>query len=193
VSMAKKTIALVIAFILLVWGAKYYQDHYTTIQPSSTNSTKKPPPTWGGDSGSPFIVPPPSDPKLQLGIYAEDPTNVSSPEVLQAINWSENGPLYPGQDVNKSIYIKNEGDLAFKLNLSTSDWRFQDYNKTELSHVYQQYFNLTWNYDNAVVAVDEVKPLALTLSISPLIENVTTFSFNIIISRITINTDEGKL
>lgn len=183
-SMAKKTIVLVIAFLLLVLGARYYQDHYVAIQPSSTNSTKKMPPTWGGPGGSPIIVPPNPNPKLLLGIYAEDP-NASSPdapEPLQAINWSDNGPLYPGQDVNKSMYVKNEGDLAFKLSLATSNWHFQDYNKTELSQDYQQYFNLTWNYDNATIAVDEVKPLALSLLISPLIENVTTFSFDIIIT-----------
>jgi hypothetical protein len=179
--MAKKTIALVVAFLLLVWSAKYYQDHYT-IQPSPTNSTKKPMPSWGGPE-SPIIVPPSPNPELQLGIYVEDPSNVSSPEVLQAINWSASDPLYPGESRNSSIYVKNEGDVfAFKLNLSTSNWHFQDYNNTELSQDHQQYFNLTWNYDDTVIAVDEVKPLTLTLSISPLIENVTTFSFDIIIT-----------
>jgi len=181
----KKTIVLVVAFLLLIWSTKYYQDHYA-IEPSPTNSTKKPMPSWGGP-GSPIIVPPSPNPNLQLSIYVEDPNSDSPPEVLQAINWSASGasgPLYPGESRNTSMYAKNEGDLAFKLNLSTSNWHFQDYNNTELSQDHLQYFNLTWNYDDAVIAVDEVKPLTLTLSISPLIENVTTFSFDIIITMI---------
>ena len=48
--------------------------------------------------------------------------------------------------------------------------------------IYQRYFTLTWNYDNSTIAVNEVKPVIFTLSISSNITDVATFSFDIIVT-----------
>jgi hypothetical protein len=177
--MARKTIALVLALLVLVCSVKYYQDHHVN-QPSYDQKAL----ALLGALDSPMIInsPPDTPPDvLKLGIYTNDPSN-NTPTPSQSINWSAAGSLYPGQGKNNLIYVRNEGNTPINLTLSTSGWSFQDSNGTELSQDYRQYFNLTWNYDNSTIAIYEVKPITLTLTISPSIANVARFFFNIIIN-----------
>jgi hypothetical protein len=180
VIMAKKTIALVLAFLVLVWGVKYYQDHYV----SQSRSNQKPSITLDAFD-SPIIINPPAnnlpDVSLKLGVYTNSPSNSTS-KPSQSINWSAAAPLYPGQSRNCLIYVRNEGNTPVNLTLSTSNWSFQDSDGTELSLGYRQYFNLAWNYDNSTITVDEVKPITLALTVSPFIMHVTRFFFSIIIN-----------
>jgi hypothetical protein len=80
------------------------------------------------------------------------------------------------------VYFRNEGNVPISLYLSTSDWAFQDVAGKSLSQSYQQYFTLTWDYDNSKIAVNETRSIIFTLAISQNIIDVATFSFSIIVT-----------
>lgn len=119
---------------------------------------------------------------VKLGVYASDPS-VGQPVALQVIDWSAFGSLVPGQSVNSSkVYLKNEGSVPVTLALSATGWAFQDSGGGSLSQSYQQYFVLSWNYDNRKIGVNETRGVTFTLSISPSIVNVATFSFRLVVT-----------
>lgn len=119
---------------------------------------------------------------IKLGIYGNDPSK-SQPQALQAIDWSAYGSLAPGQSVNSSkAYLRNEGEVPITLSLFAADWSFKDSAGNSLSQSYQQYFTLTWNYDNSLIDVNEVRAVLFTLTISPRIVDVATFSFRLVVT-----------
>ena len=168
------------------------------LPPSQLPSQQEPPksskptlpnqmgPPQSSEPTSPIIVTPStpvtstqpvSNPKLSA--YSVDPfTNQSKP--LTGIDWSSERPILPGQTRNSSqIYFKNEGDMPVTLYLSTSGWIFEDSAGRVLAQDYRQYFSLSWDYDNSTVAVNEMKPVTFTLTISPAVVDVVRFSFEI--------------
>ena len=119
---------------------------------------------------------------VKLGVYGNDPSK-SQPQALQAIDWSAYGSLVPGQSVNGSkAYLRNEGKVPITLSLSAADWVLQDSAGNPLSQSFQQYFTLTWDYDNSLMGVNEVRSVTFTLAISPRIVDVATFSFRLIVT-----------
>jgi hypothetical protein len=88
---------------------------------------------------------------------------------VSSVDWSV---LEPGSAENKTIYIKNTGNSAATLTLETDTWV-----PTNAS----TYIGLTWNYDGQPLAPDAVVEVILTLTISEDIEDITTFSFDILI------------
>lgn len=119
---------------------------------------------------------------IKLGVYGNNPSR-SQPQALQAIDWSADGSLVPGQGVNSSkVYLRNEGNVPIALALSAADWVFQDSVGGSLSQSYQQYFALTWDYDNSKIGVNETRAVSFTLTISPRIVDVATFSFRLVIT-----------
>jgi hypothetical protein len=119
---------------------------------------------------------------VKLGVYGNDPSR-SQPQALQAIDWSAYGSLVPGQSVNSSkVYLRNEGNVPVTLALSAADWAFQNSSGSSLSQSYQQYFALTWNYDNARIGVNETRAVTFSLTLSPSIVDVATFSFRLVVT-----------
>lgn len=99
------------------------------------------------------------------------------------VDWSNEGSITPGESRNSSkLNFKNEGDTPVRLYLSTSDWTFKDKAGKMLSQDYAQYFRLTWDYDNSIIAANEIKPVTLTLFVSPILTQVETFAFNIVVT-----------
>jgi hypothetical protein len=99
-----------------------------------------------------------------------------------AIDWSADGPIIPGQGRNSPVlYFLNEGNVPITMSLSSSNWSFKDSLGNPLSGDYRQYFSLTWNYDNSVLQLYQAKPVVLTLTVSPDLWNVATFSFDLVI------------
>jgi hypothetical protein len=156
--------------------------------PSESPSTSQPMQS-SVTSGSPIIVTTSTKSNstqiasdIKLGIYGNDPSK-SPAQGVQAINWSANGPLAPGQNMSSTkVYLRNEGNMPVVLGLSASNWAFQDSVGGSLSQSYQQYFALTWDYDNSKIAVDEIRSVVFTLTISPSIVNVKEFSFSIVVT-----------
>ena len=102
-----------------------------------------------------------------VGVYWDNActNNVTS------IDW---GFLEPGATVNKTVYIKNEGNTPMMLNITTDNW-----NPASAS----ENITLSWNREGYVLnTTAPVVQAILTLSVSPNISGITSFSFDIIIT-----------
>jgi len=101
-----------------------------------------------------------------VGVYWDQ----ACTSTVSSIDW---GIIEPGMNVNKTVYIRNEGNLAATLNMTTSGW-----NPSNAA----SYMALSWDYTGQMLAVNEVKQVKLTLAVSPDITGITTFSFVITIA-----------
>jgi len=100
---------------------------------------------------------------LEVGVYQDANYTLE----LTEIDWST---LYPGSTANETMYIQNEGQSAFTLRMSTSNWQ---------PLLATSYMNCTWDDDGSLLEGGGKRPVTLSLSVSPDVENVTTFSFDI--------------
>jgi len=89
---------------------------------------------------------------------------------ISSIDW---GMLEPGSNVNKTVYIRNEGNAAATLSMTTSNW-----NPSNASN----YITLTWNYGGQTLNVNEAIQVKFTLSASSSVTGITNFSFDITIT-----------
>jgi hypothetical protein len=102
---------------------------------------------------------------IGVGVYWDQ--NCTS--AVSAIDW---GILEPGSTKNVTLYIKNEGNTAISLSMTTSNWN--------PSNAFD-YISLNWNYNGRVIKMSQVLQIMLTLSVSASIKGITSFSFDIII------------
>lgn len=84
------------------------------------------------------------------------------------IDW---GTLYPDSSASQTINVKNAIPHSQTLSLATSAW-----NPANAS----DFLTLSWNYSGAVLSSE--MPVELTLTVSPYIEGIENFTFNIIIT-----------
>jgi len=103
---------------------------------------------------------------IGLGVYWDQACTNSVPSIA----W---GVLEPGQNKSVTIYIKNEGNAAATLVLTTSNW-----NPTTTSDC----MTVSWDYSGQTLSVSEVINVTLTLSVSATVEGITSFSFDITIT-----------
>jgi hypothetical protein len=101
-----------------------------------------------------------------VGVYSDQAA--TSP--LSSINW---GTLDPGSNVNKTVYIRNEGTAAATLSMSTSNWSPSNA---------ATYMTLSWNYNGQTVNVNQVVQVKFTLAVSSSVSGITNFSFDITIT-----------
>ena len=87
-----------------------------------------------------------------------------------SLDW---GFIEAGSNSTLMVYVKNEGNSAVSLWLSTSNWT---------PSACLGYMSLSWNYLGQVLSVDQVIPLELTLFVYPTISGVTCFSFDTVIT-----------
>jgi membrane protease YdiL (CAAX protease family) len=88
-------------------------------------------------------------------------------QLCTSIEW---GTMQPGGMKGVTLYLKNTQALNITLAMNTSSWQPPDV---------QQYFTLAWNYSGALLMPAQMIPVQFTLSLSPLVQNSTNFSFNI--------------
>jgi len=101
-----------------------------------------------------------------IGVYWDQQcTNVTS-----SLNF---GLLDPGQSKSFTLYLKNNGNAPLTLSMTTQNW-----NPSTAS----SYMTLTWNYGGQQISSNQVLQFAITLSISPSITAISSFSFDIIIT-----------
>ena len=100
-----------------------------------------------------------------VGVY----WNQACTNATSSISW---GILDPGSNVNKTIYVRNEGNTAATLSMTTSNW-----NPTNAS----SYMTLNWNYGGQTLNVNQVVQVKLTLAVSSSVTGITNFSFDITI------------
>lgn len=101
-----------------------------------------------------------------LGVYWD----VDCSKEAKSIDW---GSLYPGSSRKIDIYIRNEGNATTHISLTTAEWK-----PPEAS----EYISLDWNYTGQTIKPNDVIQIAFNLSISSNIKEISTFSFNIVIS-----------
>jgi len=89
---------------------------------------------------------------------------------VSSIDW---GIMEPGSSVDKIVYIRNEGNTASSLSMTTSNW-----SPSNASN----YITLKWNYGGQTLNVNEVVQVKFTLSILSSISGITNFSFDITIT-----------
>jgi len=78
----------------------------------------------------------------------------------------------PGSTKNVAVFVRNEGSSPAMLSFETENWNPS--NATD-------YMSLTWDDAGEVIDVDEVVQVTLSLSVSNTIEEITNFSFDIVI------------
>jgi hypothetical protein len=100
-----------------------------------------------------------------LGVYS----NYQCTSALNALSW---GTLTNGENKTTTFYVKNEGNSPTTLSLETSNWY-----PTSAS----TYLTLGWNYNNQPINPNQVVQVTLTLSVSPDIQGITNFSFDVTI------------
>jgi hypothetical protein len=83
------------------------------------------------------------------------------------IDW---GTLDPGATKTYSIYIRNEGNTALTLSVSTSNWS---------PSTASNYLALNWNYNGQTVALNDYVRVTLTLTVSESITGISNFGFDI--------------
>lgn len=99
---------------------------------------------------------------IGLGVYS-DPSCTSS---LTVINWGE---VIPGQSYQRTIYLKNLGNIKVKLSMSVGNWT---------PSTASGYLSLTWNRENAVLDMGASTAATLTLTVSSTAQG-GPFSFDI--------------
>jgi len=101
-----------------------------------------------------------------VGVYwdGECTDNVTS------IDW---GFLEPGATSNVTVYIQNEGNMPVRLNMTTDNW-------SPLSA--SNHITLNWSCEGYVLNSGSAVQAVLTISVSSNITEVTSFSFDIVIT-----------
>jgi hypothetical protein len=101
-----------------------------------------------------------------IGVYSDSACTIN----LNSINW---GSVAAGGSVTQIVYVKNTGTSTMTLSLAVSNW-----SPTTAS----TYITISWNQTETQLSAGQSVPAAITLTVSPSITGVTTFSNTIAIS-----------
>jgi len=100
-----------------------------------------------------------------VGVYWDS----SCKQSVSSIDW---GLAEPGSVKNVTVYVRNEGNAPITLSMQTANW-----NPANAAN----YISLSWNYNGQTIGVNQVLAVNLSLSISPNIQGITSFSFDIVV------------
>jgi len=103
---------------------------------------------------------------LGVGVYWD--SNCTNPVSL--INW---GTVEPGSTNNVTIYVRNEGNTAANISMTTENW-----NPSNAPN----YLTLNWNYNGQQLNPSEAVQITLSLTVSSSIQGIENFNFDITIS-----------
>lgn len=119
-------------------------------------------------SGSRLIIQndPSSIGSFSFNVYQDPQCAIS----LNHINW---GVLYPNETKTYTVYLKHDAKINLKCTMETRNW-----NPSEAVN----YISLSWNLEGETIKPLQVLAANLTLYVSENIENVTSFSFDIVIT-----------
>lgn len=102
---------------------------------------------------------------IGIGVYQDPECKIP----LQLINW---GDMFPGEQKNNTIYLKNEGNVTVILTHTVGNWT-----PTEA----QTYLNLTWNRENHPIQPSEIIEATLTLTVDESTPGFGNFTFDLTI------------
>jgi hypothetical protein len=103
---------------------------------------------------------------VNVGVYSDS----GCTQNCTTLDW---GAITPGNSVTRTVYVKNTGTLPLTLSMTTGNWVPSNANT---------YLTLIWNQGGAVLAAGNSVTAILTLTASSSAGNLTSFSFNIIIT-----------
>jgi len=102
-----------------------------------------------------------------VGVYSDSACN----QTVLSIPW---GTLDPGESSDETVYIRNDGNVAVVLSMTTENWD----PSSASSHI-----TLSWNLEEGyVLNPGQSVQTVLTLSVSSSISGVESFTFDIIIT-----------
>jgi hypothetical protein len=101
-----------------------------------------------------------------LGVYSDS----GCTQTLTSIDW---GTISPDGSVTRLVYVKNVGTAQLNLTMLKINWNPSAANGPVA---------ITWNQEGAALAVNQVLTATLTLSVSPTVTAVSTFSVDVVIS-----------
>lgn len=102
-----------------------------------------------------------------IGIEAYQDPYLTIP--LTNIDW---GILDPSESKNYEGYVKSNSSVPIILKMNVTAW-----NPIEA----EAYLNVTWNLEGHSLDPDQSSHVMFTLSVSPVIENITDFAFDMIL------------
>ena len=87
-----------------------------------------------------------------------------------SLDW---GPIEPGSNSTVMVYVRNEGDSAVSLWMTTSNWT---------PSVASSYLTLSWTYSGRILRAYEVIPIELKMNVSPTVSGITDFGVDIVVT-----------
>jgi len=103
--------------------------------------------------------------------------NIECTNPLSSIPW---GLIGPGETKYYVMYARNEGDYNIYLTLDIAE---DSWSPTEAS----KYLVLSWDYNNSTIIPNKVVKITLSLYCDPSVTGIDIFSFNIIITGVSID------
>ena len=101
-----------------------------------------------------------------IGVFSDSAcTNTKS-----AISW---GSLAAGSSTTQTVYVKNTGNAAMTLSLSSNNWTPTGANT---------YITVSWDKQGQTLSAGQSTPAIITLAVSPSVTGITTFSNTITLS-----------
>ena len=97
-----------------------------------------------------------------VGVYWD----LSCTNATSSLNF---GLLESGESKNFTLYLKNSGNSPLTLSMTTQNW-----NPSTAS----SYMTLTWNREGQQVSPGQVIQFVITLSVSPSVTGISSFSFD---------------
>ena len=88
---------------------------------------------------------------------------------VSLIDW---GVIEPGTTENVTVYILNAGNSNVMLSMNTTNWSPSGAS---------DYITLSWDYNEQSIGPSLVIQTTLTLSMSPSIQGITSFNFDIVV------------
>jgi hypothetical protein len=103
---------------------------------------------------------------VNVGVY----TNIQCTINCTSISW---GTISPGDAPTRTVYVKNTGTVPVTLTMTTGSWTPSDAD---------DYLTLTWNRQNTVLDAGQSISATLTLTVASSTDDLTDFSFDIMIT-----------
>jgi hypothetical protein len=103
---------------------------------------------------------------IGLGVYSDQACTVA----LSSIDW---GLLSPGESKSYTFYLKSLSTVNASLSLSNGNWE---------PSIAGSYISLSWNREQYHMAPGEAILAVLTLQVSSLIQGVSSFSFDAVVT-----------
>jgi hypothetical protein len=107
---------------------------------------------------------------VNLGVYFDNATT----REVSSIDW---GIVYPDDQIQYIIYLRNLGNVNCQLVLNTTDWTPPEA---------QDLIIFTWNYTGAAIEPGAIIPVTVSLNTSAQLAGFEQFGFNIIITSISL-------